>query len=75
MESKYPVVLYESPYRLKRTLLELSDIGLSRFECILIKEISKVYEQVVRMSIGDLTKKMEQEKNIKGEFVIVINKK
>ncbi|KKU52174.1 MAG: 16S rRNA (cytidine(1402)-2'-O)-methyltransferase [Candidatus Ryanbacteria bacterium RIFCSPHIGHO2_12_FULL_47_12b] len=74
LESKYPVVLYESPHRLTRTIHELSDIGLSMFECILIKEISKVYEQVVRMSIGELQKVISTEKKLRGEFVLVINK-
>ena len=72
--SKYPVVLYESPHRLKKTLQELSDIGLSRFECVLIKEISKVYENIYRMSIVELKNFFEKEKKIQGEFVIVINK-
>jgi 16S rRNA (cytidine1402-2'-O)-methyltransferase len=73
--SKHPVVLYESPYRILRTLKDLSDIGLSMFECVLIKEISKVYERILRMSIDDLQKEISKEKKIRGEFVLVINKK
>lgn len=73
-EVKYPIVLYESPHRLLKTLKELSDIGLSMFDAILIKEISKVYEAILRMRIVDLIKKISEEKRVKGEFVLIINK-
>ena len=73
--SKQSVVLYESPYRILRTLKDLSDIGLSMFECVLIKEISKVYETILRMSIVELHQKISEEKKVRGEFVLVINKK
>lgn len=72
--SEYPVVLYESPHRLLKTLQALCDIGLSRFDAVLIKEISKVYERVYRMSIVGLLEKLSTEKNLKGEFVLVINR-
>lgn len=73
IQDGYPVVMYESPHRVKKTLRNLSDVGLSMFECIIIKEISKVYEKIITMSIEDLIKEFEKEKNIKGEFVLVIN--
>ncbi|MEK7630403.1 MAG: 16S rRNA (cytidine(1402)-2'-O)-methyltransferase [Patescibacteria group bacterium] len=72
--SPYPVVLYESPHRILKTLNELSDNGLSMFEAVLIKEISKVYETTIRMSIVSLRDFLASEKKIKGEFVLVINK-
>jgi 16S rRNA (cytidine1402-2'-O)-methyltransferase len=73
-EEKYPVVLYESPHRLLKTLQELCDVGLSMFGCVFMKEISKVYERVVRMSLVDTLEEMKKEKKIKGEFALVINK-
>ncbi|MEK7649483.1 MAG: 16S rRNA (cytidine(1402)-2'-O)-methyltransferase [Patescibacteria group bacterium] len=72
--SPYPVVLYESPHRILKTLTELSDMGLSMFDAVLIKEISKVYETTLRMNIVSIRDSIEKEKNIKGEFVLVINK-
>jgi len=73
-ESKYPVVFYESPHRLLKTLSELCDIGLSMFDTVLIKEISKVYENIYRMSIVELKNFFEKERKIRGEFVLVIHK-
>lgn len=72
--SLYPVVLYESPHRILKTLRELSDNGLSMFEAVLIKEISKVYETTIRMNIVSIKDSLEKEKKIQGEFVLVINK-
>ncbi|MEK7576498.1 MAG: 16S rRNA (cytidine(1402)-2'-O)-methyltransferase [Patescibacteria group bacterium] len=74
-DAPYSVVLYESPHRLIKTLKELSEVGLSMYECVLIKEISKVYERIVRMSIADMVQEFSKEKKQKGEFVLVINKK
>ncbi len=72
--SPYPVVLYESPHRILKTLTELSDNGLSMFDATLIKEISKVYETTTRMNIVSLKNLLAGEKKIKGEFVLIINK-
>ncbi len=74
-EAPYSVVLYESPHRLVKTLKELSVAGLSMYEGVLIKEISKVYERIIRMNIVDMVLEVEKEKTQKGEFVLVINKK
>ena len=74
LDAKYPVVLYESPHRILKTLKELSDVGLSMFDAVLIKEISKVYEKIIRKSIVEILSDLKKEKSIKGEFVLVINK-
>ena len=42
------------------------------FDVVLIKEISKVYENIYRMSIVELKNFFEKEKKIRGEFVLVI---
>lgn len=73
-EAKYPVVIFESPYRIKKTVAELCDIGLSNIEAVLIKEISKVYEKIVRNNMSGIRKFLEDEKKLRGEYVLVINK-
>ncbi|MDA1334838.1 MAG: 16S rRNA (cytidine(1402)-2'-O)-methyltransferase [bacterium] len=74
LNAKYSVILYESPHRILKTLSDLCDIGLSMFDGVLIKEISKVYEKTLRMTIVEMRDFLEKEKRIKGEFVLVINK-
>ena len=44
------------------------------FNVVLIKEISKVYESVIKMKIVDMGQYLETEKKIRGEFVLIINR-
>lgn len=65
-----PVVLFESPLRIKETLrLILEKAG--DFQAAVIKEITKIYEEVFRDKISNLIKNIPDEK-LKGEFVIII---
>mgnify|MGYP000120851580 CR=1 FL=1 len=64
-----PVVLFESPLRIKSTLmLILEKIGDCR--AAVIKEITKIYEQVFYGKISQLLAEITDDK-LKGEFVIV----
>jgi len=63
-ESKYPVILYESPHRILKTLEELRD-----FEIVVGRELTKKFETVYRGKARDVIKKIKP----KCEFVIAIN--
>ena len=65
LESKYPVVLYESKHRILKTLKELQDR-----EIVLARELTKVFETIYRGKANEIDLK-----EIKGEFVIVVNKR
>ena len=67
-------VIYESPYRVVKTLTEfLEYLGEDR-QISLSREISKIYEETFRVSIVEAVKYFSNKK-IKGEFVICIDKK
>ncbi len=68
-EYKYPVVIYESPHRVLKTLKELGG-----FDIVVGRELTKKFETIYRGGIKDVITQLEKQK-IKGEFVIVINKK
>lgn len=73
--SKYPVVYYESPHRFIKNL-EL----LKLFECdkriIIGRELTKIFEQVVRGNTSEILAYFEKNQDkIKGEFVVIIDKK
>jgi len=72
--SPYPVVLYESPYRLLRTLRDLASAGLESRPAILCKEISKIYEEILRGCVSELLEVMSRRGAPKGEYVIIINR-
>ena len=67
-------IIYESPYRVVKTLTEfLEYLGEDR-QISLSREISKIYEETFRGS-GVEAVKYFSNKKIKGEFVICIDKK
>jgi 16S rRNA (cytidine1402-2'-O)-methyltransferase len=75
INSKYPVVFYESPYRIIKTLEELNEIfSLSGFEpqVVICRELTKKFETVYRGKLKDVLEDLKKE-GPKGEFVIIVN--
>ena len=67
-------VLYESPFRLVKTLEELKTIlGENRQICV-CRELTKMYEETIRGTAAELLVHFSQ-KAVKGEIVIVIEGK
>jgi 16S rRNA (cytidine1402-2'-O)-methyltransferase len=66
---KYPVILYESPYRIIKTLKELAN--LYDFEAVIGRELTKKFETIYRGKIKEIIHQLAEKP--KGEFVIVIN--
>lgn len=68
---EYTMVFYESPRRLKTTL-ELMLEAFGNRKISIVREISKLHEEIIRGSIENVTKIID---DIKGEIVIVVEKK
>jgi len=68
-----PVVLYEAPHRVLKTLDELhARLGAER-EIVIGRELSKKFEQVVRLALGEARAWLEADRaRVQGEFVLVI---
>ncbi|MBI5778267.1 MAG: 16S rRNA (cytidine(1402)-2'-O)-methyltransferase [Planctomycetes bacterium] len=64
------IVIYESPYRIFKTLSELKDT-LGNRKIVLSRELTKFYEEVIRGDIEGVIKQLGNKK-IKGEFTLVI---
>lgn len=77
----YPgtIVIYESPYRLLKTLMEINQEMSQQNQkrkVLVIKEISKEFESSWRGKIEEVIKLLELEKEkIKGEFIIILGPK
>lgn len=69
--SNYPVVVYESKYRIIKLLKEL--LKMDR-EVIVFRELTKMHETVYRGKIEDMIKRIENTEEGKGEFVVIIKK-
>lgn len=73
VESSYPVIFYESPHRIIKTLEDLKGFGLER-NLVVCREMTKIYESFYRGKIEEVLGKIKEDK-IKGEFTIVIEGK
>ena len=72
LESKIPVIYYESPYRVIKNLELLKKFTDKRV--IVGRELTKIFEEVVRGNIDEILKYFDDNKDkIKGEFVIIIH--
>lgn len=63
-----PIIFYESPYRLKNTIEIMYEILGSR-KASIIREISKIHEEIIRSNLSNLINECN---NIKGEIVIIV---
>lgn len=67
----YTTILYESPYRLVKTLQQLMEVmGPERQVCV-SRELTKVHEENVRGTLSEVIEYFGQ-KDVKGEIVIII---
>jgi 16S rRNA (cytidine1402-2'-O)-methyltransferase len=66
-------IIYESPFRIIKTLSEMNETIGSDRKIAIVREISKIYEEVFRGTIEEAILEYN-ERTIKGEFVICIEK-
>jgi len=70
INSKYPAIFYESPYRIIKTLKELSSLIENR-EVVVCRELTKKFETIYRGKIEEVINQLAKSE-IKGEFVIIL---
>nr|WP_245850481.1 16S rRNA (cytidine(1402)-2'-O)-methyltransferase [Longimonas halophila] len=67
------LVLYESPYRLVRTLGDLATaLGTDR-QAAVAREITKMHEELRRGSLTELRSYYESESKVRGECVVIVD--
>ena len=66
------IMLFESPFRLEKTLNQLLD-SLGNRSVVVGREITKLYEEVIRGNLDEVIKYFSKSK-VKGEIVIMIGK-
>ena len=69
-EEKRTIVIFESPHRIVKTLKELCQAMGTR-KAVLAREMTKIYEEVLRGSLEELVIIAEKRK-LKGEITLVI---
>jgi 16S rRNA (cytidine1402-2'-O)-methyltransferase len=64
------LVFYEAPHRISETLEDMENIFGNR-RIAVVKEITKIHEEILRGSISDIVVQM-RDKKIAGEYVIIV---
>lgn len=70
-DEEWTVVLYESPYRIVKLLEQVIEVMGEERPMSITREISKVHEETVRGTAGELLAHF-RENEPKGEFVVLI---
>ncbi len=68
-ESPYPVVFFESPYRIMKTLEALEKEG--DFYCIVGRELTKKFETIYRGKTEEVIEQLKKDK-VRGEFTVIV---
>lgn len=68
-KSKFPIVFFESPKRILKTLKDIQDTMGDRF-IIVGRELTKKFEEIYRGRISEVISKIKPQ----GEFVIIISR-
>jgi 16S rRNA (cytidine1402-2'-O)-methyltransferase len=71
--NKETLIFYESPHRLTETLKDMLDI-LGDREIVLTRELTKIYEEILRGKVSGIQKQIV-EKKLKGEITLIISGK
>ena len=67
----YTTILYESPFRLLKTLQQLAEVCGSERKACVSRELTKIHEENVRGTLAELIEHFSK-KEIKGEIVIIL---
>ncbi len=71
VNEKRTLIFYESPFRLVKTLTQLSEVLGAERKASVSREISKIYEETIRGTLHELIQHFT-ERNPKGEIVIIV---
>ncbi len=72
-DEKRTMVFYEAPHKLSATLIDLYNT-LGDRDLAIVREITKIHEQVIRTTLKDASERYAEE-GLKGEIVLVISGK
>lgn len=68
-----PIVFYESPHRIEKTLASLEKFCGTDRMVIVARELTKIYEEFVRGSISGVRDYFDKnQEHIRGEFVVIV---
>jgi len=73
VEEERSIIIFESPHRIEKTLVELKEY-LGDREVAICREITKLYEEIISGTISEVLEKLEG-RTIKGEIVLIVKER
>jgi len=73
LRQPYTLIIFESPKRLKDTLEEIASQIREERKCVVVREMTKAHEEIIRGNVREIGEHLEKEK-MKGEVVILIER-
>lgn len=73
VEEDRSIIIFESPHRIEKTLVELKEY-LGDREVAICREITKIYEEIIAGTISEVLEKLEG-RTIKGEIVLIVKER
>ena len=71
-ERTLPIIIFESPFRILATLKELHEL-LGDREITIGREMTKMHEEYIHMTIQDAIHEFENRQKILGEFTVIVS--
>ncbi|MEI7480377.1 MAG: SAM-dependent methyltransferase, partial [bacterium] len=72
--SERTMIFYESPHRIMKTLESLKEFLPKTKRVVVARELTKMFEQVVRGTAEEVLKYFEDNKDkVRGEFVVLVS--
>ena len=72
-DERRTMIFYEAPHKLPKTLKDLYE-ALGDRRIAIIREITKIYEEVIRINLAEAAEKYSEE-GLRGEIVLVVEGK
>jgi 16S rRNA (cytidine1402-2'-O)-methyltransferase len=69
--AEHPIILYESPHRILKLLKELETFAPGK-SVMVVKELTKMHEEMLEGTPADVAKRLETEGKDRGEFVVIV---
>ena len=67
-------LFYESSHRILASLQDMAEVLPLNREIVIAREITKLHETIVKMTLGQLLERVSQDENMrKGEFVVIVS--
>jgi 16S rRNA (cytidine1402-2'-O)-methyltransferase len=65
------LIFYEAPHRILETLADVEAIFGAAQHVVVARELTKLHEEFLRGTVGEVRKTLEERASVKGEFVLL----